>query len=205
MNRRVGVYPGSFDPVHPGHVAFAEKALELCELEAVYFLPEEMPRNKPNVTALEHRVAMLERATAGNERLSVLCRKLGQFTVPDTLPLLREEFKGQNLTLILGSDVAKSLRFWNGIATLSECVSFAFGVREGCDPRTLDQAVLDIQNDHLEVVEYSIFEAPKAGMSSTQIREGTRNANELHPSVAAYLIEHSLYPHADTAASPTNV
>jgi nicotinic acid mononucleotide adenylyltransferase len=134
-----------------------------------------------------------------------LYRKLGQFTVPDTLPLLQKEFKGQDLTLILGSDVAKSLRFWNGIVALNACVSFAFGVREGCDPTVLDQAVLDIQNDYLEIVEYSIFEAPEAGMSSTQIREGMRNANELHPGVAAYLIEHSLYPQADTSPLPMNV
>jgi cytidyltransferase-like protein len=52
--KHIGIYPGSFDPVHEGHFAFAKAALETGRLDTVIFLPEMKPRGKPQVTPSNH-------------------------------------------------------------------------------------------------------------------------------------------------------
>jgi nicotinate-nucleotide adenylyltransferase len=72
---RIGLFGGSFDPVHCGHLLLAECCREQCRLDAVWFLPAARPPHKQNqeLTPAEHRIAMLELAVAGNPAFSV-CR-----------------------------------------------------------------------------------------------------------------------------------
>ena len=66
---RVGIYPGAFDPVHKGHIAFALAAITAHQLDKVFFLPEPSPRHKQGVKALDHRVEMVRLATANDPRI----------------------------------------------------------------------------------------------------------------------------------------
>jgi cytidyltransferase-like protein len=67
---RIGIYSGTFDPVHAGHMAFALQAMQEAKLDRLYFLPERRPRYKQGVEHFAHRVAMLERAILKNQALS---------------------------------------------------------------------------------------------------------------------------------------
>ena len=72
---RLGLFGGTFDPVHYGHLLLAESCREQCRLDAVWFLPAAVPPHKQGweLTPAPQRIAMLELATAGNPAFSV-CR-----------------------------------------------------------------------------------------------------------------------------------
>jgi nicotinate-nucleotide adenylyltransferase len=72
MSKGVGVFAGSFDPVHEGHLTFALQAAVEGELERVCFLPETRPPRKSDITDVAHRVAMLHLATRPYPQLGVL-------------------------------------------------------------------------------------------------------------------------------------
>jgi cytidyltransferase-like protein len=97
-NNKIGLFSGTFDPVHKGHIEFALKAQNKCDLEHIYFMPEESPRRKESVTDLEHRQNMLAVATSEYEALRVLNIGQERFSVQETLPVLLSGFGGQNST-----------------------------------------------------------------------------------------------------------
>src|SRR5262249_18397789 len=132
--RHIGIYSGTFDPIHAGHVAFAAQAMRDCSLDAVIFLPEPKPRGKQNVTSLAHRCALIKLATEHEPNFSVLRLASPHFTVSDTLPKLQQKFVDAHLTFLMGSDVAKSLGHWEGVKTLLQHASITIGLRERDDP-----------------------------------------------------------------------
>ena len=105
---RLGIFGGTFDPIHIAHLAVAEEAAEALGLERVLFVPAGIPPHKPDraITAGEHRLAMVELAIAGNERFAVDRRELDRpgpsYTV-DTLEALRRE-TASDLVLILSAE-----------------------------------------------------------------------------------------------------
>src|SRR4051812_4657029 len=95
--KRIGIYAGTFDPVHSGHVSFALQALKAAELDKVYFLPERRPRNKQHVEHFGHRTAMLKRAAQPHSQFEVLEMVDISFSVERTLPKLQKQFEGDQL------------------------------------------------------------------------------------------------------------
>ena len=91
---RIGVFSGSFDPVHKGHIAFALEAAKTAKLEKVYMAPEIKPRRKPGITHFAHRVAMLKLAVRSQPKLEVLELPDKYFLPQKTLAQLRQRFPG---------------------------------------------------------------------------------------------------------------
>lgn len=133
---KIGIYSGTFDPVHAGHLSFALRATEEAGLEKVYFLPERSPRRKEGVTHYAHRLAMLEIAIQSHERLDTLDLPDKRFTVGRTLPRLKSIFYGNDLSLLVGTDVAELLLLddptiaWPGYDILLNTVDLVVGVRQ---------------------------------------------------------------------------
>lgn len=126
----VGIYPGTFDPVHNGHVSFCRAAMERSGLERVILLPERQPRDKQGVTHFADRVAMLKLAVKDVSNLEVVTLDDEQFTVQATLPKLQQMF-GQKLALLVGSDVVKTFGYrWPQLKTLLEQVELVVGLRQ---------------------------------------------------------------------------
>lgn len=73
---RIGIYSGSFDPVHAGHIVFALKAQKVAGLERIYFVPERRPERRVEPEHYVHRSVMLQRALQPYEQFSV-------FDLPD--------------------------------------------------------------------------------------------------------------------------
>src|SRR5690606_21472182 len=132
--KRVGIYAGTFDPVHEGHLAFAEQALKLCKLDKIYFLVEPRPRRKQGVKALEHREAMLRLAVADYDKFGMIMLEQINFSVEETLPKLQSLFKGARLFMLMGEDVFAHLNSWPHVEELLGASSFIIGIRK--DDRT---------------------------------------------------------------------
>jgi nicotinate (nicotinamide) nucleotide adenylyltransferase len=140
MAKRIGIYAGTFDPVHAGHLAFALQALKAAGLDKVYFLPERRPRGKGHVEHFGHRVAMLRQATKPHPQFEVLELPDVSFSVRYTLPRLRKQFGDSQLFFLFGSDIVSHLPEWPLAERLVEN-ELIIGVRNQDDSAKLQQAI----------------------------------------------------------------
>ncbi|MBI3337871.1 adenylyltransferase/cytidyltransferase family protein [Candidatus Saccharibacteria bacterium] len=122
MKSRIGIYSGTFDPVHDGHIAFANAALKQCNLDKIFFLVEPRPRRKQGVKAFEHRTEMVRLAIKNEHSLGSIVLNQQRFTPADTLPLLTERFKGADLYMLIGDDMLDHLAGWPHVECLLQSV-----------------------------------------------------------------------------------
>lgn len=190
---RIGIYSGTFNPVHAGHIGFALQAMASAKLDRLYFLPERKPRHKVGVEHFGHRVAMLERAVRPHPRFGVLEYVDISFSVQKTLPRLRQQFPGSQLVFLLGSDVVWGMVHWPHIAQLLTVSELVIGLRARDNPLQLRQAIeswpVQPRDAH-----FLISYAPD--VSSAEIREALRRrkpAKGILSSVARYSNRHWLY------------
>jgi nicotinate-nucleotide adenylyltransferase len=128
---RIGIYAGTFDPIHKGHIAFAEVTLRQANLDEVIFLPERKPRHKHGATSYDHRVTMIEDAIRGLPGLRVSESTSLQFTVDKTLPELKHSFPDATFVFLLGSDVFEFIPSWKDSKLLLETSELAIATRNG--------------------------------------------------------------------------
>ncbi len=169
--RRIGIYAGTFDPVHVGHITFALQALKVAHLDMVYFMPEREPRRKTAVEHYGHRYAMLRRAVRPHPGLAVLDTTDKHFSVGRTLPRLQHEFGTAELVFLMGSDVAEYLPYWNHIAQLVQQVSFCVGMRQGADKHKIEQVFRGL---HVAPKRVTFVNSFAADISSSKIRDAIR-------------------------------
>ena len=194
MERRTGIYSGTFDPVHPGHITFATEAMRVCNLDEVVFLPEQRPRGKHNVVDISHRLAMIDRATMAIAGLRALSLQSERFTVQDTLPELQDIFGDAPLTLLLGSDVVRTFPYrWDGLDVLLGSVSLAIGMRANDDPNDILAIMQELEQGYDPPIQYSLVHTPDADIASSQIRNGTADTSRLPPAMLDYIQTHGFY------------
>ena len=193
---RVGVFGGTFDPVHVGHVAMAEAAARKFRLSSVLFLPARLsPHKTAPPTDARHRVAMLALALAGRPDWSIafddLDREGPSYTV-DTLRALSARSSHDELWLLMGTDTLAGLARWKEPAEIVRLARIAAFYR---DPFRGEGLVIpDVPGlaDRLEV-----FDAGSVRISATELREelsrGASAAGRVPPAVAEYITKQGLY------------
>jgi nicotinate-nucleotide adenylyltransferase len=192
MNK-VGIYSGTFDPVHMGHVEFALEALDKLALTKVVFLPEILPRLK-KPTAIQHRHKMLELSLHGQENLSVKVLDTPRFNIKDTLPELRLLYGDAPLVFLLGSDIVKTFKYrWPGLEDLLASVEFAISIRGEDTKEEITELLKECAVDYGTPITFHIVPNSHAHLTSTHIRQGTHTIEDIHPDVAAYIQRHNLY------------
>lgn len=193
MSRRIGIYAGSFDPVHKGHVAFALEALEVANLDLVYFLPETQPRHKTGITHATHRLSMLKLATRAHPKLKVLELPDKRFSVATTLPRLKKKFPDDQLMLLVGSDVLMHLPRWKHIDELLLQTGLMVAVRSEAEISVSMEVVNGLPKPLREL---HIIESLEPTISSRHIRQSIRlghKPRDILPSVYDYSKKHWLY------------
>ncbi|KXU38235.1 hypothetical protein AXK11_00885 [Cephaloticoccus primus] len=133
---RIGLYGGSFDPVHLGHLIAAQSVYEHCGLERVIFIPAaQAPLKSGAVQASgEDRLAMLTAAIEGDPRFEVSdieLRRGGLSYTKDTVDALRGRYPGDALFWIIGADQLAQLPRWHEIEALAAQVEFIAVGRPG--------------------------------------------------------------------------
>lgn len=193
---KIGIYPGAFDPVHDGHLAFAEAAMRQYGLDRVYFLPEPTPRHKQGVKALEHRVEMVRLAIQMDKKLGVIVLQQSQFTVLETWPLLTARFQDAQLFMLLGSDVAQRLASWPHIDLLIKTAPrFIVALRKSTE-QAATEMIETMQNTTKLKLDYDLLAADYATRSSAEIRIALKAGivpEGLDESVLRYIRRHKLY------------
>lgn len=140
----IGLFGGTFDPVHRGHVALARAAKERCKLHRVYFVPANVPphKQKQPLTPFVHRFSMLALATA-NERAFVPSlleapeegesrkKEKPNYTI-DTVRRLKQSFKSSDqLFLLIGMDAFAEIAQWHLAESLFRECAFIVAGRPG--------------------------------------------------------------------------
>lgn len=179
--RKIGIFSGTFDPIHHGHLTFAKVAADEVSLDKVYFLIEPEPRNKQAVTDYNHRQAMLQLAIKNQPALDLLEVSTKQFDLEHTLPELQSRFNEDQLYLLMGSEV-NSLSNWPGIDKVSK-LSFIIAARS-------DHSLPKVPSH----IQYRMLRSELPAISSSQIRNNPNKATKLTvQSVAGYIHQHKLY------------
>lgn len=162
----IGIYPGTFDPIHAGHIAFAREALRQNNLHQVVFLPEPKPRTKLNVSPIEMRCALIQSTVATYDQLDLLQLSSDTFSTENSLDEILEHFHYPQLSLLIGSDVAKTLPSWSDLDRLLEACNLVVGLR-GND--TQEQITKTLEG--LSIRSVSFVSTPMRNVSSAQLRE----------------------------------
>jgi len=195
---RIGVFGGTFDPIHIGHLVSAEEVRVELGLERVVFVPARLPPHKLDhvVSLVEHRLAMVELAIASNPHFAVskvdIDRSGPSYTV-DTIELLRDEWGGGEIYFIMGSDSLLDILTWHNPQRLIRLCRFAVVSRPGY------QVDLDELDDLLPGVasRVQMLNAPELAISSTDIqrrvREGLSIKYQVPEAVEDYIYQHKLY------------
>jgi nicotinate-nucleotide adenylyltransferase len=190
--KRVGLFGGSFDPVHNAHVALAQLALKELALDEVRWIPAGQPWQKARqLAAPQHREAMVRLAIEGEPGFVLdrceLKRQGPSFTL-DTVRELQAADPGHQWFLILGQDQYAGLHTWRDWRELLSRVTLAVANRPGVAP----QPHADVQQAPHEVVAL-----PMMDISSTDIREriakGEGISDLVPAAVARYIDQHHLY------------
>lgn len=168
-SRKVGIYAGTFDPVHEGHLAFAGQALASCGLDKIFFLVEPRPRRKQGVRALEHREAMVRLATADEARFGIIQLEQAHFSVETTLPKLQARFEGAEIHFLMGEDIVTHLNDWPHVEELLKDSSFIVGIREN-DAAKVERILEDIKKTRNITFPYTLIATEKLAVSSSRIR-----------------------------------
>lgn len=197
MPARVGIYSGAFNPVHNGHIAFALTAARQCKLDTVVFVPEPQPRHKQGIVPLQHRVAMLQLAFADHANLTVLeLAQQPQFTVAQTLPVLRDRFGGADLYVLMGSDVATSLPSWPDADTMLNQTTIIVGLRHTDTEAAVRKACGSPVNS-AKLDSKLIFVVAEHADASSRQAHATGFRTDIDSKVAAYIATHQLYAFKD--------
>lgn len=195
--KKVGIFAGSFDPVHNGHMAFAELALK-SGIDKIYFLVEPRPRRKQGVKAFEHRLEMTKLATASSPKFGVIQLEQAKFTPHTTMPLLQARFKGSQLVLLFGDDVVSymvdHLADWPHIADLANSASLLIATRHH-DQDALSDKLRSVMDFGVHF-RYQFVEPNELIASSSEVRLALKRGEKtevLLPEVQKYIDKNNIY------------
>ena len=206
---KIGIYGGTYNPPHTGHLQAAKQAVRLLELDKLLLIPDriaphkEIPAGSP---APEQRLQMLRIASGGEAKMEVsdieLRREGASFSYL-TVEALREEYPEAELILLMGTDMFLSFHTWREPERIMKQATLGVFYRgeKGEREKILAQKqILEAQGAKVELVENEIL-----SISSTQLRRliAFRCAGEFLPAgVEDYIRENGLY---DTGANWKNL
>ncbi len=172
---RIGLFGGTFDPVHLGHLRAAESAREALGLERVAFVPSATPPHRPRpLSPAEDRLAMCRLATAGHPSFltwDLELRRSGPSYTVDTVAALVAERPDDDFVLIVGADTWPEMPSWREPQRLFSLVEVAVAARPGTEPQELaapfpgSRGVRRVGGPVLGISATAIRERVKAGHS----------------------------------------
>jgi nicotinate-nucleotide adenylyltransferase len=217
----IGLFGGTFDPIHFAHLRLAEEAIDAFGFEQVRFIPAAAPphRNEP-AAAPASRIAMARLATQGNPRFAIDDRELkrsGKSYTFDTLSEIRSEHGDRPLCLLMGADAFVQLMTWHRWHELFDLAHIAVAKRPGFPLEQLASSLPDpLREQYLRryVADPAALNETRAGhvfaheltaldVSATAVRALIKRQASLRylvpDAVIAYIEEHNLYRESDAS------
>lgn len=199
MARLTGVFGGTFDPPHIGHLVLASEALAALDLKRVLWVLTARPPHKPEgpITPVGMREQMVRAAIAGEEAFEFSradIERPGPHYAVDTIRWLNQQFPGTRWAYLIGADSLRDLPTWHTPEALLELVE-VLGV--------MQRPGVDVDLDTLEArlpgikQRLQFFHAPLIAISASDIRSRVRQGRPYRffvpPGVAEIIERHRLY------------
>ena len=210
--RRVGIYGGTFDPVHNGHLEVARRVLELFELDEVIFVPACVPPHKrnANITSAFHRFAMVALATEADQRLLVSTIELDAPDRPYAVDTVeRMQVETRRLFFIIGADSWAEITTWYEWRRLIAMCDLIVATRPGYVVESQVDTFVDVRGQERRAIaeltanetkpRVFLTDGAMVEVAATEIRATVRAGDfaklktSVPPSVAAYIEKHGLY------------
>ena len=203
---RIGIYGGSFNPVHLGHLIAAECCREQAQLDRVLFMPAATPPHKQGQLLADaaDRVAMLTLAVGGHEAFAVSTIEVDRggvsYTV-DTLAVLAQRHPHDTLVLVLGPDALAQLPTWREPQTIADRCELVAVERERLDDVAAiarDAGLADLLGqERLAALIAARVRMPAIGLRASDLRAavaaGTSIRYRTPRAVEAFVMSHGLY------------
>lgn len=185
---RIGIFGGTFDPPHVGHLVVAGDVARHLDLDRMIWLPAGHPPHKATqvVSPGSVRLAMTRAAVHGDPRFEVSdaeIRRPGPSYTVDTLRALAERYPDARLFLVIGADQLRAFHTWRDPSEIARLARVVVMDRDGCDAGTPDPG-LELEWERVPVTRIDI--------SSTDIRErvaGGESVRHLVPETVRRIIE----------------
>lgn len=196
---RTGIYGGTFDPPHLGHLILAETAATTLNLETVLFVPAADPPHKISSairTPAHHRLIMVEKAIAGNPHFAlsrVDMDRPGPHYSVDMLRLLHQQIPGADFFFLVGSDSLRDLPTWSRPAELIELATLGVMRRPGAAPdlEDLEHKIPGLRQ-RMEWIDAPLIEI-SATVMARRIAAGQSVRYQVPDAVRLYIEQNGLY------------
>ncbi len=208
---RIGVFGGTFDPVHTGHVRLAEFVLAQRIVNRILYVPAAEPPHKPGALAsFSHRVAMLKIAIAGRSAMDVSTlesRRVGPSYTVDSLRAMQQEFPGTPLSFLLGADSLLDLHHWYHFTELFHLADLVVVARSGLADKNCHLAIKEVAGDYVPDADRRLWVRDdgakiwyltgfSSDVSSSSVRQqlaSQRYPQGVDQAVSAYIQKNHLY------------
>ncbi|NLF09119.1 MAG: nicotinate-nucleotide adenylyltransferase [Pirellulaceae bacterium] len=199
---RIGLYGGTFDPIHFGHLLLAECCREQCRLDEVWFLPAATAPHKQDrrPAPASHRLEMLELATAGHPAFSICRYEIDRGGVNysvDTLAHFHAEDPNRELFFLMGADMLLDLQHWREAARVCELAIPVAARRAGAGPVDFDVLRGIASQERIDLFRSYQVDMPLIDIGSTDLRrrveQGLSIRYRVPMAVEMYIQTHGLY------------
>ena len=195
---RLGLYGGTFDPIHLGHLILAETCREACGLDRVWFVVAGEPPHKPGRrTGVADRLEMARIAVAGHPAFEVSeieARRPGPHYSVETVEAILRERPGDDLFFLIGADSLVDLPGWRRPDRIAELATIVVANRPGVSRPDADALVAALGPDARPILDVTI---PPIGIASHDLRrrvaEGRSIRYQVPRGVEAYIEAQGLY------------
>lgn len=192
---KVGIFGGTFNPIHNGHLSLIEHMIEALQLDELLLIPTAIPPHKESSVVInaQHRLEMCRLAVQNFQKVTVSDIEInrgGKSYTVDTLRLLRVERPHDELILLVGSDMFYSITEWKSADEIIRMVRIAAVAREADElPKMYEQCDhLNANGAHTEVIEIE-----PVVICSANLREHECFSGNIPPIVERYIVQNGLY------------
>lgn len=205
-NRAVGIFGGTFDPFHNGHLQLVRSVLKLGILERIYLMPNYIPPHKPQPVADDRdRLAMINLVCAHEQNIFPLDfeirRKSVSYTFETVSKLSEDErFSNTRITLLIGMDSLINFTSWYHYEQLLQQVNLVVARRPHYDLADLDPRLKSrITGSEIfspfDAGQILLVDNPSVDLSSSEIRSHKFNSidNLIPPYIIDYIKQHRIY------------
>lgn len=198
--KSIGIFAGTFDPIHEGHIRYAQEAVQRTKLDSVVIVAEKNPYRKKPFASWDHRQAMIERATEdipeADHDYEFSNQLAHQYTMQDMLTTARRHYgEDHEFWFLVGSDIFDHMKRWQDITKQYDYGGFVVALRDDHTKEWLDEKIREL-GDIGFAPDIHLIENHHPHISSKKIRDqiaARQIPADLPDAVRRYISSHQLY------------